>query len=143
MAVVCLLASTMAEKNEEQQATGTKAKDWYSDWVRSQENPYIMQRVRELGKKISKARGGTIDVEPKGWFKKFLLERVRGRLAAEAREAHKQVEPSTWKLTLRINLAKIWARKFKSWQIYLAKITISNQLPKITISNQLHTLYTT
>ena len=134
LAVVCLLASTMAEKNEEQQATDTKAKDWYSDWVRSQENPYIMQRVRELGKKISKERGGTIDVEPKGWFKKFLLERVRGKLAAEAREARKQGEPSTWKLTLRINLAKIWAREFKSWQIYLAKITTSNQL---------HTLYTT
>jgi hypothetical protein len=96
LAIICLLVSTMAEKNEQQQATGTKAKDWYSDWVRSQENPYIMQRVRELGKKISKVRGRVIDAEPKGWFKKFLLERVRGRLAVEACEACKQGEPSTW-----------------------------------------------
>ena len=95
LAIICLLVTTMAEKNEEQQATGAKAKDWYSDWVRSQENPYIMQRVRELGKKISKERGRVIDTEPKGWFKKFLLERVRGRLAVEAREARKG-EPSTW-----------------------------------------------
>jgi hypothetical protein len=85
----------MAEKNEEQQATGAKAKDLYSDWVRSQENPYIMQRVRELGKKISKERGRVIDTEPKGWFKNFLLERVRGRLTVEAPQARKG-EPSTW-----------------------------------------------
>ena len=98
LAVVCLVASTMAEKNEEQQATETKAKDWYSDWVRSQEDPYVMQRVRELGKKISKARGGNIDYEPTGWFKKFLLERVRGRLFTEAREARNKGEPSAFNL---------------------------------------------
>ena len=96
LAIVCLVASTMAEKNEEQ--TETKAKDWYSDWVRSQENPYIMKRVRELGKKISKARGGPIDYEPVGWFKKFLIERVRGRLFTEAREARKKGEPSAFNL---------------------------------------------
>ena len=95
LAIICLMVTTMAEKNEEQQPTGAKAKDWYSEWVRSQENPYIMQRVRELGKKISKERGRVIDTEPKGWFKNFLLERVRGRLAVEAREARKG-EPSTW-----------------------------------------------
>ena len=90
LAVICLLASTMAEKNEEKQATDAKAKDWYSDCVRSQENPYIMQRIRELGKKISKERGGTINYEPRGWFLEFLHERVRGQLAVEAREARKQ-----------------------------------------------------
>ena len=111
LAIICLLASTMAEKNEEQQATDAKAKDWYSDWVRSQENPYIMQRVRELGKKISKERGGTIDYEPKGWFKEFLLERVRGRLAVEAREHREQGEPLTWKLTPRINFSKNLGKK--------------------------------
>ena len=87
----------MAEKNEQQ--TGTKAKGWYSDWVKSQENPYIMKRVRELGKKISKARGGPIDHEPVGWFKKFLIQRVRGKLFTEALEARKgEPSPSTWKL---------------------------------------------
>ena len=49
-----------------------------------------------LGRKISRERGGTVDNEPTGWFKQFLLERVRGRLAAEEREARKQGEPSTW-----------------------------------------------
>ena len=95
LAIICLMVTTMAEKNEEQQPTGAKAKDWYSEWVRSQENPYIMQRVRELGKKISKERGRVIDTEPKGWFKNFLLEWVRGRLAVEACEAQKG-KPSTW-----------------------------------------------
>ena len=90
MAVICLLASTMVEEDEEKQATDVKAKDWYTEWVRSQENPYIMQRIRELGKKISKERGGTIDTEPRGWFLEFLHECVRGQLAVEAREARKQ-----------------------------------------------------
>ena len=45
-AVICLLASTMAEEDEEKQATDVKAKDWYTEWVRSQENPCIMQRIR-------------------------------------------------------------------------------------------------
>ena len=105
LVIVCLVVSIMAEKNEQQ--TETKAKDWYSDWVKSQENPYIMKRVRELGKKISKARGGTIDYEPKGWFKKFLIERVRGRLLTEAR---KQGEPSAFNLetnTKDLNLGKL------------------------------------
>ena len=109
LAVVCLVAYTMAEKNEEQLATEAKAKDWYSDWVRSQEDPYVMQRVRELGKKISKARGGTIDYEPTGWFKKFLLERVRGRLFTEAQACIKG-EPSAFNLetnTKDLNLGKL------------------------------------
>jgi hypothetical protein len=119
LAIVCLVVSIMAEKNEQQ--TETKAKGWYSDWVKSQENPYIMKRVRELGKKISKARGGPIDHEPVGWFKKFLIQRVRGRLFTEALEARKKGEPSAFNLETNIYLAKIWAREFKSWQIYLAK----------------------
>ena len=98
LAIVCLLASTMAEKKEEQKEA--EAKDWYADWVKSQENPYIMKRVRELGKKISLARGGPIDHEPVGWFKKFLIQRVRGRLFTEALEARKgEPSPSTWKPT--------------------------------------------
>ena len=41
----------MAGNTEEQPPIGAKAKDWYSEWVRSQENPYIKMRVLELGKK--------------------------------------------------------------------------------------------
>ena len=97
LAIVCLLVSTMAEKKEEQKEV--VALDWYADWVKSQENPYIMKRVRELGKKISLARGGPIDHEPVGWFKKFLIQRVRGKIFTEALEARKgEPSPSTWKL---------------------------------------------
>ena len=87
LTIVCLAVTIMAVQSEEQPE---KAKDWYKDWIRSQENPYMMERVRELGKKISKERGGTVDFEPKGWFKDFLLERVRGKLRSEALEARKQ-----------------------------------------------------
>ena len=51
VAIVCLLVSTMAERKEVQKEA--EAQDWYADWVKSQENPYIMQRVKELGKNIS------------------------------------------------------------------------------------------
>ena len=50
LAAIWFLATIMAEKNKEQQETDVKPKGWYSDWIRSQENPYVMQRVRELGK---------------------------------------------------------------------------------------------
>ena len=124
--MICLLASTMAEKNEEKQATDAKAKDWYSDWVRSQENPYIMQRVRELGKKISKERGGTIDFEPKGWFKEFLLSQERCRLAVKL--YREQGEHLTWKLTPRINFSiqNLGKRIFNLGKYSLANITTSN-----------------
>ena len=88
--IVFLLALSMAEENEEKQGQDVKAKDWYTEWVRSQENPYIMQRIKELGKKISLERGWVSDTEPRGWFLEFLHERVRGQLAVEAREARKQ-----------------------------------------------------
>ena len=98
VAIVCLLVSTMAERKEVQKEA--EAQDWYADWVKSQENPYFIQRVKELGKKISLARGGPIDHEPVGWFKKFLIQRVRGKIFTEALEARKgEPSPSTWKLT--------------------------------------------
>ena len=90
LVVVCLLASIMAEEEEEKQTNDVKAKGWYTEWVRSQENPYIMQRIKELGKKISLERGWVSDTEPRGWFLEFLHESVRGQLAVEAREARKQ-----------------------------------------------------
>ena len=108
------LATIMAEKNE-QEEVGAKPKGWYSDWVQSQETPYVMQRVRELGKslffntkdstqilgrKISKERGGTVDHELTGWFLRFLLERVRGRLGAEARAAYRARKAARGKLAL-------------------------------------------
>ena len=97
LAIICLTITTMVGKTEEQPPTGAKAKDWYSEWVKSQENPYIQMRVLELGKKISQQRGKVIDTEPRGWFKQFLLERVRGKIALEAREARKgKPSTSTW-----------------------------------------------
>ena len=44
--IVFLLALSMAEENEEKQGKDVKAKSWYTEWVRSQENPYIMQRIK-------------------------------------------------------------------------------------------------
>ena len=90
LAVAFLLALSMAEENEEKQTQDVKAKDWYTEWVRSQENPYIMQRIKELGKKISLARGWESDTEPRGWFLEFQDEPVRGQLAVEARAARTQ-----------------------------------------------------
>ena len=104
LAAVWIVVTAIADKNEEQQAKG-----WYKDCVISQENPYMMEQVRELGKKISKERGGPIDSDPQGWFLEFLLERVRGKLFAKALAARKKGETSTWKLTLKIKfLFKIW-----------------------------------
>jgi hypothetical protein len=95
--IVCLLVFTMADEKKLQKEA--EAQDWYADWVKSQENPYIMKHVRELGKKISLARGGPIDHEPVGWFKKFLIQRVRGKMFTKALEAQKgESSPSTWKL---------------------------------------------
>ena len=85
--IVFLLALSMAEENVEKQGKDVKAKSWYTEWVRSQENPYIMQRIKELGKKISLERGWVSDTPPRGWFLEFLHERVRGQLAVEARDA--------------------------------------------------------
>ena len=97
LAIICLMITTMAGKTEEQPPTGAKAKDWYFEWVRSQENPYIQMRVLELGKKISQQRGKVSDTEPRGWFKQFLLERVLGKIALEARQARKgNLSTSTW-----------------------------------------------
>ena len=78
------------------------AKDWYNTLV-DEENPYIMGRVKELGKKISLERNGVVDNNPRGWYLKFLHERVRGAIFSEAREARlarKKGETSTWKLSI-------------------------------------------
>ena len=84
---VCLLVFTIADGKKLQKEV--EPQDWYADWVKSQENPIIMRHVKELGKKISLARGGPIDHEPVGWFKKFLIQRVRGRMFTKALEAQK------------------------------------------------------
>ena len=39
--IVCLLVFTMAEEKEVQKEA--EAQDWYADWVKSQETPYIMR----------------------------------------------------------------------------------------------------
>ena len=84
---VCLLVFTIADGKKLQKEV--EPQDWYADFVKSQENPLIMRHVKELGKKISLARGGPIDHEPVGWFKKFLIQRVRGRMFTKALEAQK------------------------------------------------------
>ena len=45
----------MAEENEKKEGNEVP-QSWYREWVRSQENPYIQQRIKELGKKISLER---------------------------------------------------------------------------------------
>ena len=85
MIIGFLLAFSMAEENEKKEG-----KDVPQSWVQSQENPYIQQRIKELGKKISLERGWVSDTPPRGWFLKFLHERVVGQLVWEARAAHQQ-----------------------------------------------------
>ena len=84
---VCLLVFTIADEKKLQKEV--EPQDWYADFVKSQDHPLIMRHVKELGKKISLARGGPIDHEPVGWFKKFLIQRVRGRMFTKALEAQK------------------------------------------------------
>ena len=84
---VCLLVFTIADGKKLQKEV--EPQDWYADFVKSQDHPLIMRHVKELGKKISLARVGPIDHEPVGWFKKFLIQRVRGRMFTKALEAHK------------------------------------------------------
>jgi hypothetical protein len=105
--VIIWCITNMAGNTVEQPPTGARAKDWYADWVQSQENPYIKMRALELGKRISKERGKVVDMDPRGWFKRFLLERVRGKLVVEAYAARKgELSTPIWKLTFMIKLVK-------------------------------------
>ena len=87
--VIIWCITNMAGNTVEQPPTGARAKDWYADWVQSQDNSYIKMRALELGKRISKESGKVVDMDPRGWFKRFLLERVRGKLVVEAYAARK------------------------------------------------------
>ena len=53
---VCLLVFTIADGKKLQKEV--EPQDWYADFVKSQDHPLIMRHVKELGKKISLARGG-------------------------------------------------------------------------------------
>ena len=87
---IILMITVMVGQTEEQSPTGVaKAQDGYGKWVKSQENSYIKKRVLELGKKISQQRGKVSDMEPRGWYKQFLLERVLGKIALQSRQARK------------------------------------------------------
>ena len=86
MIILSLLAISIAEENEKNEVP----QSWYREWVRSQENPYIQQRIKELGKKILLERGWVSNTPPRGWFLKFLHEQVVGQLVWEARAAYKQ-----------------------------------------------------
>ena len=89
MIILSLLAVSIAEENEKKEKNEVP-QSWYREWVRSQENPYIQQRIKELGKKISLERGWVSNTPPRGWFLKFLHEQVVGQLVWEARAAYKQ-----------------------------------------------------
>ena len=89
MIIGFLLPFSMAEENEKKEGNEVP-QSWYREWVRSQENPYIQQRIKELGKKISLERGWVSNTPPRGWFLKFLHEHVVGQLVWEARAAYQQ-----------------------------------------------------
>ena len=89
MIILFLLAFSVADENEKKEKNEVP-QSWYREWVRSQENPYIQQRIKELGKKISLERGWVSNTPPRGWFLKFLHEQVVGQLVWEARAAYKQ-----------------------------------------------------
>ena len=79
--VILIMSTILAEKNE-QERVEVKPKDWYSEWVKSQDKPYVRTRVIE-GKslfilpetvckcqvaKISEERTGIVDSQPRGRF---------------------------------------------------------------------------
>jgi hypothetical protein len=82
--VIIWFIANMAGNSVEQPPTGARAEDWYAEWVQSQDNTYVKMRALELGKRISKERGRVVDREPRGWFKEFLLEQIRGKLVVDA-----------------------------------------------------------
>ena len=89
MIILSLLAISIAEEFEKKKKNEVP-QSWYREWVRSQENPYIQQRIKELGKKISLERGWVSNTPPRGWFLNVLHEPVVGQLVWEARAAYKQ-----------------------------------------------------
>ena len=86
---VILMITVMVRQTEEQSPLGVakSPQDWYAQWLKSQDNPYVKKRVLALGKKISLERGYVSQTEPVGWFKDFLLERVLARISEESRQA--------------------------------------------------------
>ena len=105
--VIIWCITNMAGNTVEQPPTGARAKDWYADWVQSQDNSYIKMRALELGKRISKERGRVVDMEPRGWFKSFLLEQIRGKLVVEAYVARRgELTNSIRKFTFTIKISK-------------------------------------
>ena len=82
--VIIWFIANMAGNSVEQPPTGARAEDWYAEWVQSQDNTYVKMRALELGKRISGERGRVVDREPRGWFKEFLLEQIRGKLVVDA-----------------------------------------------------------
>ena len=55
---VILMITVMVGKTEEQSQLGVakSPQDWYVQWLKSQDNPYVKKRVLALGKKISLER---------------------------------------------------------------------------------------
>ena len=87
--IILFLTISVAEEVEKTKKNEVP-QSWYREWVRSQENPYIQQRIKELGKKISLERGWVSHTPPRGWFLKFLHKQVVGQLVWEARAAYNQ-----------------------------------------------------
>jgi hypothetical protein len=105
--VIIWFIANMAGNSVEQPPTGARAEDWYAEWVQSQDNTYVKMRALELGKRISKERGRVVDREPRGWFKSFLLEQIRGKLVVDAYVARRgELTNSIWKFTFTIKISK-------------------------------------
>ena len=51
LSVILIMSTILAEKNE-QEKVEVKPKDWYTEWVKTQDKPYMRTRVRELGKSL-------------------------------------------------------------------------------------------
>ena len=49
LSVILIMSTILAEKSEQEEVE-VKPKDWYTEWVKSQDKPYVRTRVRKLGK---------------------------------------------------------------------------------------------
>jgi hypothetical protein len=87
---VIILFLTISVAEEVEKTKNEVPQSWYREWVRSQENPYIQERIKELGKQISIQRGWVSETPPRGWFLKFLHEQVVSQMVWEARSAYNQ-----------------------------------------------------
>ena len=121
IAMALVFAMVVAEKTDQaEEEAKPKPKGWYTKWVMSEENPYVQSRVRELSKLLYilpnsscanvRQKNLVADDDPKGWFKKFVLDSVRASLYLEARAAYKarklaRGETTAWNKYSKLNFS--------------------------------------